>query len=90
MRDAVIVWDLEEDEDGNIQHIAEHGISVDDVEGVLLNPDNDVRRSRSSGNPIVFGYTDDGRFIAVVFEHVDDDPLTLRPITAYEVPEHRR
>jgi hypothetical protein len=41
--DAVrIIWDLEEDPDGNVQHVA---------------------------------------------EHVDDDPLTMYPVTAYEAPE---
>ncbi len=44
--------------------------------------------SDSSGRPIAFGFTLTGRFIAVVFEISNlDDPLILRPITAYEVPE---
>jgi uncharacterized DUF497 family protein len=88
--DAVIIWDLADDEDGNVQHIAEHGITIDEVEEVLLNGQNEVEESRSSDNSIIFGRTSDERFIAVVFEHVDDDPLTLRPVTAYEVPERRK
>ena len=42
------------------------------------------------GYPIVFGYTSTGRYLAVVFEHLDENPLTLRPITAYDAPERRR
>lgn len=27
-----IIWDLEDEPDGNIQHIAEHGISIEEFE----------------------------------------------------------
>jgi hypothetical protein len=37
----------------------------------------------------VFGYTSAGRYIAVVFEVIDDEPITIYPVTAYEVPEPR-
>ena len=52
-----------------------------------VNPDNDVVLSRSSGRPITFGETSDGRYIAVVWEVVEDVPYTVRPVTAYEVAE---
>ena len=68
---------------GNIDHLAEHGISMDDFEHVFDNCE-DEDESRSSGRPIRFGYTEDGRYIAVVFEWVDDD-MTVLPVTAYEV-----
>ena len=77
-----IIWN--EEPNGNVQHIAEHGISIEDVEEVLFNPvDRDV--SRSSGNLIVFGFTPDGRYILVVYEQMDD--MTVYPITAFEVDE---
>jgi len=85
--DTHVVWDMEDDPDGNVQHIREHGLSMDDVEDVLLDPHSEISVSRSSGEPIAFGYTSQGVYIAVVFEHIDDDPLTLYPITAYEAPE---
>jgi hypothetical protein len=75
-----IIWN--EEPGGNVEHIAENGLSPDDVEEVLFNPvDRDV--SRSSGLPIVFGFAPDGRYILVVFEQIDD--LTIYPVTAYEV-----
>jgi hypothetical protein len=38
--------------------------------------------------PIAFGATETGRYIAVVFEVLNvSEPLIIRPITAYEVPE---
>jgi len=58
-----IIWN--EESGGNLEHIAEHGLTPEDVEEVIFNPvDRDV--SRSSGLPIVFGFTPDGRFIMVV------------------------
>ena len=38
MADFVIVWDDEDDPDGNTQHIARHGLSPEEVEQVLRNP----------------------------------------------------
>ena len=77
-----IIWN--EEPGGNIDHIAEHGLTPEDVEEVLLNPvDQDV--SRSSGLPIAFGFTPDGRYILVVFEQIDK--MTVYPVTAYEVEE---
>ena len=32
MDDIHIVWDLEDDPDGNVPHIQEHDITVDEVE----------------------------------------------------------
>jgi hypothetical protein len=87
MCDVCVIWDLPDDPTGNFQHIAEHGITQDEVEDVLLNPSNDVTVSRSSGEPLTFGYTVDGRYLAVVWELVIDDPLTVRPITAFDAPE---
>jgi uncharacterized DUF497 family protein len=84
-----VIWDLEDDPDGNVQHIQEHGISMDEVEEVLYSRQSEDAKSRSSGRMITFGYTSTDRYLAVVWEHVDDDPLTVYPITAYDAPEPR-
>ncbi len=77
-----IVWN--DEPGGNVEHIAEHGLTPNDVEEVLFGPvDRDV--SRSSGLPIVFGFAPDGRYILVVYEQLDD--VTIYPVTAYEVEE---
>ena len=76
------VWN--DEPGGNLEHIAEHGLTQDDVEEVFFNPlDRDV--SRSSGLPIVFGLTPDGRYILVVYEQIDE--ITFYAVTAYEVEE---
>jgi hypothetical protein len=84
-----IIWDLDDEPDGNVQHIAEHGLTKEEVDDVLMNPNNPTDESHSSGNPVTFGWTTTGRHIIVVWEHVHDDPLTIFPITAYEVPPPR-
>lgn len=52
---AQVIWDLEDDPDGNVQHIAEHDVSMDEVEEVLYSPESETGVSRTSGNPITFG-----------------------------------
>jgi len=76
-----LIWEWDE-EGGNVAHIAQHGVSPEDVEDVLENPIQ-YEKSRSSGRSMVFGYTGDGRRLAVVYEQLDD--MTLYPVTAYEV-----
>lgn len=88
--DAQILWDLEDDPDGNVCHIAEHDLTRDEVEEVLSDPESTTEVSRSSGRSITFGATTTGRFLAVVWETALDDPLTIYPITAYDVPRRRR
>ena len=69
---AQVFWDLDDDPDGNVQHIAEHGITIEEVEDVLYDTE-EVVASHSSGRPITFGETSTGKYIAVVFEVVDED-----------------
>jgi hypothetical protein len=85
MIDAIVAWDTEDDPQGNVQHIAQNGLTMEEVEEVLLNESNPVGESRSSGRPITFGETSTGKRIAVVWEQALDNPLVIRPVTAYEV-----
>ncbi len=81
---ASIIWDLEDDPQGNVQHCAEHGVMQDEVEEIFQNA-TDADISRSTGRPVVFGDTIAGRHLMVVYEEVDAE--TVYPITAYEVPK---
>ena len=85
-----IIWNLEEDLDGNYHHILEHDVTPDEVAEILNNPRNATGESESSGSPITFGWTAAGRYLAVVWELVEADPLVAYPITAYPVPEPKR
>ena len=57
MDDVSVLWDMEDDPDGNVQHIAENDLSVEEIEDVLLDPDNEVQVSRTTGRPITLGWT---------------------------------
>ena len=72
------------DEDGNVAHIAEHGLTPEDVNSVLMDPEG-TAVGRSSGRLVAFGYTPDGRYICVVYEEIDE--LTLYPVTAFVVED---
>jgi uncharacterized DUF497 family protein len=82
-----IIWDLDEDPDGNVHHCAEHGITKEEVEEVFENA-SDADVSRSSHRPVVFGDTSAGRHLMVVYEQIDAE--TVYPVTAYDVPRRRR
>jgi hypothetical protein len=85
----LVIWDLEEDPNGNIQHIAEHDVTPEEVEEVLNDRQSRTTFSASSGRPITFGWTAAGRYLAVIWELADNDPLTVYPVTAFPVPESR-
>jgi uncharacterized DUF497 family protein len=69
---------------GNVRHLAEHGVNCQEAEDVLADPiATDV--SRSTGRPIAFGFTRAGRKLAVVYERIDR--ITVYPITAFDVED---
>lgn len=86
MANAEFVWDLDDDPDGNVQHIAEHGVTVEEAEEVVGGWYDGAVASRSSGRPTVFGWTTSGKYLAVVFEIVDELQPQVYVITAYEAP----
>jgi uncharacterized DUF497 family protein len=76
------LWD-DEPEVGNVDHIAEHGLTTDDVESAF----EDIRKhttSRSSGRPAIWGITDDGRMIFVAYEVIDKGENLIYVHTAFE------
>jgi uncharacterized DUF497 family protein len=82
-----VIWDLDDDPDGNVQHCAQHGVTKEEVEEVFQNV-TDLDISRSSGRPVVFGDTGTGRHLLVVYELIDAN--TVYPVTAYDVPRRQR
>ncbi|MDE2505858.1 MAG: hypothetical protein KGM43_01485 [Planctomycetota bacterium] len=90
MLDAIVLWDMEDDPTGNVQHVAEHGLTVEEIEAVLFDEARSEDVSDSSGLPIVFGWTQTERHIAVVYDIIDRDPLMIRVVTAFESEPRRR
>jgi len=77
-----VFWNTDPGE--NVDKIGQHGLTIDDVEYVLFNPE-DSGISRSSGRPFAKGTTPGGDYIIVIYEMIDED--TLNPITAYHIDE---
>ena len=90
MFEPIVIWDLEDEPDGNVAHITEHGVTQDEVEEVVGNPANKSVPSDTSGRPLTFGWTSTGRYLGVVWEHVSDDPRTIKPVTAFDAPPPAR
>jgi uncharacterized DUF497 family protein len=65
----------------NEEHLGEHGVTSDEFEAVVCDPESEDH-SRSSARIVAFGEIH-GKFLACVYEMLDDD--TVLPVTAYEV-----
>jgi uncharacterized DUF497 family protein len=73
------IWDEE-----NEEHLDQHGVTPEEFVEVVCDLDR-IGTSRSSGRPIAFGPTSTGKYIACVYELLDE--TTVYPITAYEAEE---
>jgi uncharacterized DUF497 family protein len=63
-----------------LEKLVQNGVEREDYEAVVQDPHR-IERSRSSDRFIAFGYSADHRWLACVFEYLDED--TILPITAY-------
>lgn len=67
-----------------VDHLAEHDVTPEEFEEIVSNPEcEDV--SRTSGNPVAFGWTTTGRYICCIFKRFNDD--MIEPVTAYDVKD---
>jgi uncharacterized DUF497 family protein len=74
------LWD-DDPEERNVAHIAEHGLTTDDVEHAFVNVLRKTK-SRSSGRPALFGLTPDDRVVFVVYEEIEEGLIYV--FTAFE------
>lgn len=82
--DVQIIWD--EEPGGNVEHVAEHGVTPEEADEVILANYRRATTSQTTGRPVVFGWTSTGKHILVAFDRVSNHPPTVYPRTAYEVP----
>lgn len=85
--DVTVIWD--EEPGGNVDHVAENGLTPDEVDEVLLDETLSTAFSNSTGRPCKFGSTSTGKYIIVVWGEVNEEPRMIYPVTAYEVTEPR-
>ncbi|MDZ4659748.1 MAG: hypothetical protein SH868_19410 [Bythopirellula sp.] len=67
-----------------IDHIAQHGVTPEEFECVVRNPQR-LETSESSGLPIAFGPDSAGEIIACVYDVHQE--ITVIPVTAYRTEE---
>ena len=82
-----IFWDADDDARGNVQHCARHGVTKEEVEEVLQNVTG-TATSHTTGRPVLFGDTQMGRHLIVVYRVLTGN--VLRPVTAYDVPRRAK
>lgn len=63
------------------EHLAEHGVTMNEFEFVVSNA-SEVLKSRSSGDPLVRGYTEEGRWLVCIYRLIDG--FGVEPVTAFE------
>lgn len=80
MARQMFLWD--EEDGGNVEHLAEHGLTTDDVEH-SFDTCFKKTKSRSSGRPALYGFSTDARTIFVVYEEIAENLIYV--YTAYEV-----
>lgn len=91
-----LVWDDEEDPEGNVHHIARHGVDVWEVREVLESAPVFLEAEQSLGpNPVfvAIGHTAAGRLLEVWGIHFQNPPLRSwwRTVTAMDArPRFRR
>jgi len=80
VRVEFIEWD-----DANVEHATRHGVSVQEIEQVIVSA-TVIRRNKRGrpGDVRIEASTDGGRQVVVVAAH-DAARRRLRPITAWEV-----
>ena len=88
--EPIIIWDLEDDEEGNYWHIVITGlVSQEETEEVLRDRKNNAIWNEKHQTWNTYGWTSEGNYLLVAWRHVQENPLTIYPVTAYPVPEPR-
>jgi hypothetical protein len=83
-------WDDYDDERGNVQHLAPHGITPDEAEEVHVNGGVFVPNARGkSGDWKLVGKTDAGRALTLVLSYEEDRRL-IRFFTGWECTQNER
>lgn len=85
MLDYDFIWD--EGPGGNVEHIALHDLTPEDVIDAFHNVERHTI-SRASGLPAIIGYTAAGDRIFVPYRRID--ATTVYPETAYRIERSQR
>ncbi len=78
-----VIWDLDDDPNGNVQHIPiNEYLTKDDVQHAVDNA-TWYGNSRTSERQRLIGPAENGLPLVLIYEQVDED--TMYPVTAYYI-----
>ena len=80
-----IIWD--DEPGGNLEHLAEHGITPEEFEEILRDDRIKTGVSRKTKRPMKQGWTSTGKYIVIVWDEYDEDPRVIYPVTAFTPDE---
>ena len=87
MEDPQILWDMPDDEDGNVWSILGNGVSLEEVEAVFRDRSSVTLPTRGGGEDLTtIGRAHTGRYIAVIWQLWIGEPRTICPINARVAP----
>ena len=72
------------DSETDLPHIYKHGVTEEEIEDILLNPDED--RAGRDNSAVVIGQTQSGHYLQVTYVG-DSQPDSVFVITAYDLKE---
>jgi len=75
------IWD--DGPGGNVDHLAEHGVTVREAEHVVKNPEDREQNRSHPGRMFAIGYTTGNRYLGVSYEHLD--ATTVYVVTAFDM-----
>ncbi len=75
-------------EEGNVPHLAEHGVTPEEAAHVVENPVGHATNRK--GDPIAFGYTPARRHLVVCYWFMDAQRTTVYVETAFDAPAQQR
>jgi len=79
-------WDDPDHPTGNVEHVAEHGITQAEVESVLEGDGPEDARRTAPYRHTKEGWTTMGKYLVVVYESEESAGyIVVRPVTAYDV-----
>lgn len=70
--------------EANVEHIARHGVTPGEAEYVVANATAPFPRTHEEGKWLVWGSTEAGRYLQVIFVYQEDERVDLLSLTPEE------
>ena len=68
---------------GNAEYVAQRGVTKEEFEEILADERIPTEFSHSTGRLTKAGETTSGKYVRIVWEEVEDDPVIIIPVTVF-------